>query len=357
MGSLLPQQGELAKFAQLYMLSGDEATDARFQHYARLSDHISREHMEELHAELTTHHFMAKKFACVWSSLRDRADDAIPDFRLVIKDGMQAAGAPQIIIEDVVVDKRTFAQPASTGMARGEVAGAIILDNDDEVATGRDIRITYRGDGRVFCISERHYAIDSLAYPLLHSHGETGYHFTSKTRDGTKLHMNQYYTFYCQQRNPLRDFNMIMRSQRLMQEYFVSSYARYELERLDYFRFNQSVIRADLYTDDIEPGDRGAAGERIILPSSFIGGPRWYSVTYQDTLAIAKVHGPPSLFITVTCNPLWEEIAGSLLQGQKAVDRPDICVRVFRLKLDAIMKDIVDGALGVINGYCYTIGK
>jgi hypothetical protein len=171
--------------------------------------------------------------------------------------------------------------------------------------------------------------------------------------------MLQYYNFYCQQRNPAFDFNHLMRSQRGMQEYFVSSYSRHELERLEWYRFNQATIRADLYSDDIEPGERGerSAKDRVILPSSFIGGPRWYSVTYQDTLAIAKVHGVPSLFITVTCNPEWEEIVGSLLQGQKAVDRPDVCARVFRLKLDAIMKDIVDGALGQINGHCYTIGK
>ena len=167
--------------------------------------------------------------------------------------------------------------------------------------------------------------------------------------------MNEFYNYHCQQRHPDHDFNLLFRSHRLMQEYFVSSYARVELKRLEWFRFNQKTLRADLYTDDVETGARHDT-EKVILPSGFIGGPRWYSVTYQDTLAIAKVHGAPSLFITVTCNPEWPEIVSSLLPGQRAVDRPDICARVFRCKLIAIMQDIVEGALGTINGHCYTIG-
>ena len=50
-------------------------------------------------------------------------------------------------------------------------------------------------------------------------------------------------------------------------------------------------------------------------------------------MTIVRKFGKPDLFITFTCNPLWDEITGSLLLNQKATDRPDLIVRVFRQKL------------------------
>jgi hypothetical protein len=49
------------------------------------------------------------------------------------------------------------------------------------------------------------------------------------------------------------------------------------------------------------------------------------------------------LWITVTCNPLWEEIQGALLPGQTAADRPDIVNRVFKEKLRAILAGLKSG--------------
>uniref|UniRef100_A0A182PWP4 Helitron_like_N domain-containing protein n=1 Tax=Anopheles epiroticus TaxID=199890 RepID=A0A182PWP4_9DIPT len=68
---------------------------------------------------------------------------------------------------------------------------------------------------------------------------------------------------------------------------------------------------------------------------------------YQDAMAIVRALGKPDLFITVTCNPKWPEIKRCLLPRQQAVDRPDVTVRVFRLKLKAILHGITMGALGI----------
>ena len=64
-------------------------------------------------------------------------------------------------------------------------------------------------------------------------------------------------------------------------------------------------------------------------------------------MATVRVFGKPTLFVTITCNPRWPEIANALLPGQKPEDRPDIVARVFHMKLERIMKDLTkDGIFG-----------
>jgi len=59
---------------------------------------------------------------------------------------------------------------------------------------------------------------------------------------------------------------------------------------------------------------------------------------------VANVYGNGSLFITFTCNPKWEEITAALLPGQTWEDRADVVCRVFRLKLQALLNDLREGA-------------
>ncbi|KAL0383214.1 UNVERIFIED_CONTAM: hypothetical protein Scaly_0608700 [Sesamum calycinum] len=79
--------------------------------------------------------------------------------------------------------------------------------------------------------------------------------------------------------------------------------------------------------------DAGAIGRRIVLPSSFTGGPRNMMQHYQDSIAICRVIGPPDFFITFTCNPNWPRELLNLLD-QRTEDRPDIVARIFRMKLN-----------------------
>ncbi|QRV95937.1 ATP-dependent DNA helicase PIF1 [Ceratobasidium sp. AG-Ba] len=58
----------------------------------------------------------------------------------------------------------------------------------------------------------------------------------------------------------------------------------------------------------------------------------------------------------MTANPNWPEIQNSLLPGQTASDRPDICVRVFELKRRELMKDITQKKVfGVCTAHVHTI--
>jgi hypothetical protein len=64
----------------------------------------------------------------------------------------------------------------------------------------------------------------------------------------------------------------------------------------------------------------------------------------------------------MTANPDWEEVTASLPRDangnllQKAIDRPDIMARVFKLKLDAMLKDVFEKQIvGKVAGYAWTL--
>lgn len=97
-------------------------------------------------------------------------------------------------------------------------------------------------------------------------------------------------------------------------------------------------------------------GRRIVLPTSFIGGPRDMKARFQDAMALVQTMGKPDLFITVTCNPDWTEIRNNLLPGQSAQDRPDMVTRVFNARLKKICDEIYkDGIYGKTVGRTHVI--
>lgn len=61
---------------------------------------------------------------------------------------------------------------------------------------------------------------------------------------------------------------------------------------------------------------------------------------YQDAMAIVRKFGKPDLFITFTCNPNWIEIQWEIPIGQNSVNRPDLTVRVFQMKLKELLNDL-----------------
>jgi hypothetical protein len=67
----------------------------------------------------------------------------------------------------------------------------------------------------------------------------------------------------------------------LTQQFVVDAYAKVEESNLNYQRNNQLQLRADLYqglNDAFDANDHGygaRAGHRVVLASSFVGGPRY----------------------------------------------------------------------------------
>ena len=117
---------------------------------------------------------------------------------------------------------------------------------------------------------------------------------------------------------------------------------------MNFHRDNQALLRVDLYSNvqsaargtQAGPGSARQVGHRILLPSSFYGGPRYMQQEYQDAMAIVRARGTPDLFVTMTCNADWPEILNAPLPGQTLNDRHDIVARVFGLKLQMMLHDL-----------------
>lgn len=88
-------------------------------------------------------------------------------------------------------------------------------------------------------------------------------------------------------------------------------------------------------SDTIDPSNEG---QSIILPASFVGSARYMHQNFLDSLTICRNIGYPSLFLTITCNPYYEEIKHMMtnLPTSNPEDYPDIIARVFKLKIDQL---------------------
>ncbi|GKE78721.1 DNA helicase, partial [Tanacetum coccineum] len=114
---------------------------------------------------------------------------------------------------------------------------------------------------------------------------------------------------------------------------------------IDFIREHQNDIRNEYLSgiyDAIMRGDSDGSdcGGRLILPQSFIGGPRYMYAHYLDALAICRIHGNPSFFITFTCNVKWPEITEYMddFPGLTTTDRAYIVDHVFEMEIRQFVK-------------------
>ncbi|XP_074289984.1 uncharacterized protein LOC141616751 [Silene latifolia] len=141
--------------------------------------------------------------------------------------------------------------------------------------------------------------------------------------------------------------NFLLRGGRLFQIFIVDMYVKIENTRLEFFRLNQDAIRADLYQgilDTLELGENSASnvGKRMILPPSFLGGPRDMRGMYLNAMALVQKYGKPDLFLTMACNTNWSEIKSELAPGELEHNRPYLVARIFNAKLTALRKEIME---------------
>ncbi|GKD98883.1 DNA helicase, partial [Tanacetum coccineum] len=186
----------------------------------------------------------------------------------------------------------------------------------------------------------------SLQFPLLFIYGEDGYHKDMKlanvpgqsSKADKRMSMNMYYSY--QMHDRLNHYSLLLRGGKLFQQYIVTAYCAIEQNRLDYIRQKQHDIRNEYLSgiyDAIVRGDRDGSdlGLRTVLTTSFTGGPRYMYAHYLDALAICRVHGSPSFFITFTCNAKWPEIEEFMepFPHLTTADRADIVDHVFEKKV------------------------
>jgi hypothetical protein len=172
--------------------------------------------------------------------------------------------------------------------------------------------------------------------------------------------------------HPNNKFDPLFWARRLFQQYAVDAFSKVEENRLNQLRQKdmQTTLRAENY-DRLQEYINEAAHERgvrpgkaIVLPSTFSGSSRHMAQEYADAMAIVRKKGHNGLdyFITMTANPKWAEVQASLPRDeyghklQEAIDRPDIVARVFKLKMDSLLKDLFeDKIFGQIAGYAWTV--
>ncbi|GJS87280.1 hypothetical protein Tco_0769916 [Tanacetum coccineum] len=248
-----------------------------------------------------------------------------------------------------------------------EVA-ALIVGDFDSMPNERDIIVNEK-NGNFKTISELHVSYLPLQYPLLFLYAEDGYRtdiylegVTDDTPDDKKKYvtMRQWFAYRIQDRPNV--FSTILNGKRLFQQFLVDGYTMVEAERLLYVRNQQKELRCETYSrlqqaaESSNPGNP-KRGTKVVLPLSFTGGPRYMLQNYLDAMALCKWYGYPDLFITFTCNPKWPEITRFLRKrGLKSEDRPDVITRVFKMKLDQLIKDIKEKRIfGRVRAEIYTI--
>ncbi|XP_076898135.1 uncharacterized protein LOC143551628 [Bidens hawaiensis] len=314
-GSLLPENGSKPKFSQVYIYDTENEVSNR---------------------------------QCLFRMARDRFQEN-PHANLKLR-----------LIGRRQQDGRTYNLPSSS-----EVAALIVGDIGN--IEPRDIIVETK-TGSLKHISELHPSYVPLQYPLFYIYGDDCYRVDIPHRDFRSLQkskrpnytMREFFAYIIQDRPNI--FSLPLNGRRLFQQQLVDIYTMIETEKLNYIRKKQKVLRCESYENihnlkNTKNQDMSRVGQRVILPSSFTGGSRYMMQNYLDAMAICRWYGYPDFFITITCNPKWPEVKRFLNSTTiNPEDRPDIMCRLFKVKLDAIIKDLKkDEVLGKVQAVVYTV--
>ena len=214
----------------------------------------------------------------------------------------------------------------------------------------RDIIVHDKNQGLQY-ISNLHYLLMPLQYPLLFPHGDPGFHLGIQYTDAHKLQederktltMLDYYA-YCLHYKP-GQYNPYTCCGRATFQLQVDCFACVEDNRLWFINRKQDETRSENFQTISGAVGKGCIdgekiGRKTVLPSSFTGGKRYYLQYYQHGMAICRVYGGPDIFITFTCNTKWVQISEALHYepGQHPSDRPNIVNRVYKMKQDRLIK-------------------
>ena len=349
---LTPGLGAERSFAQIYIhdseFDQEDELNRRMAVSSKGSNKLNKEVMKKLQELLHQNNPFVKDFKHVM----DLPDEDVKDLKFVLK--THAKPQPNRI-------KGTYNLPTCNEIA-------LVALNDETEST--DV-VLYRKEGGIQSINNVHRCYDPLHYVLIFPFGEDGwydgltgvsYNKKEKKEVVRKISMRDFYAFRLQIRykEGRLESPSLFKSARLFQEYVCDQWAKIEAYKLRWVKNNQTTIRAETYKglmDAINHNDDATTvGQRIILPSSIYGSPRWYAQAYQDSIATVRKYGKPTIFITYSCNPKCEEIKKSLLPGQTSQDRPDIVCRVYKMQVGEMMKDIVaKQAFGKVTSYTVVV--
>lgn len=323
-GGLIPSEGNPHTFAQIYMLDPDAASDRRMGVFGGDRCTLRRDVLRSLHELLMLHNPWARQFA---AAARD--------------------GAPRLVWR--CTDDITTMQ-----------IGAMIT----EVGSRRDVVVT-RLEGPLMHIHDGHALYHPLAYPLLFPLGTVGWQedmivasvdFLSQRR----VTLTEWGRFHLMHRGT---FTHLQRCQKLTLEFYCDLFAQVESRNADFHRMPQQqskyrAARVMAVEDQLNAGIHASEiGKAVVrLPSGFVGSARYYQQLYYDAMALPRRFGKPDLFITMTCNPKWNEITAAIPAGSHWKHHPEIVDRVFMLKLKEFIRDITECEIfGEVKAYVWRI--
>lgn len=353
-GALLPDHGEVPKYAQLYCFDPRLETTQRFENMY-IPPNTSRKEKEGL-----------KNLLLRIQHIIHEHNPFVKDFKMIMELPEEELSHGKIVISAKEKPSEAHARRYNLQSNFQEVS---ILTNE----APHDLVLQRRGGG-VHTIHDLNPKGMPLHFTLLFPLGTPGWNSEEKQVGGKRrVTTKQFYVFHLQIRDN-GNLNFLMSASRLFQEFCCMMWVAIENQRLNYQRFNQKELRADSYktvreateerireagprADQIFQDDhqRDIIGRKI-LAGSFTGSIRWFNTKHQDGMAILRKYGKPDLFITMTCNPKWPEIQQNLMPGQTAHDRPDIVARLFKLKKDQMMRDLINGQiLGKVDAFLWTV--
>jgi Helitron helicase-like domain at N-terminus len=346
-GSLLPEETARPCYSQLYIYD----PQAAYQHRISRNENLSLNTMQLLQHVMTDYNAYAPIYQHAYEVLR-------------------MYDAPDYTVKLCVVPGH---DPRRYNLPTADEVGVILPGENVFEGDRRDIVIHLRPQHyynthdnhqhlQLHRISEGHAAYTPLHYVLLFPFGEPGWYYELRVPNNRRRITLLQHTAY--RIHPRRnEFSTIIRGCRLFQTYLVDMFACIDQQRLYFIRTQQPKLRSTLL-NGIEDAlsmnddhvDLNQLGQRVILPSSYLGGPRDMHQRYLDGMAIARHFKKIDLFLTMTANPNWPEIKQELLSGQTVSDRPDLVARVFQLKKKALMKAILDdGIFGPCVAHVYAI--
>ncbi|GJY66365.1 DNA helicase [Tanacetum coccineum] len=325
-GSMCPEEGNMPRFLQLYIYDTTNEVKNRMAHFGgEEQSGLKREIVEGLIDFLDNHNALVQLFR---TARNKRMEADIPEFKLRLYN---------------VIGTRRYDLPTP------ETIGAVIFGGKTSTESEFDLIIEEHSQipQRV---NKYHPCYMSLQFPLLFVYGEEGYKKDMKltsipgqrSNNEKRMSMNMYYAYQIHDR--INRYSLLPRGGKLFQQYVVTAYCAIEQTRLNYILQNQNNIRNEYLSriyDAIIRGDRDGndLGTRTILSISFISSPRYMYAHYLDALAICRVHGNPSFFITFTCNAKWPEIQEYMDSWPEltTADRADIVDRVSNKKYATIL--------------------
>nr|XP_012152739.1 PREDICTED: uncharacterized protein LOC105664142 [Megachile rotundata] len=160
--------------------------------------------------------------------------------------------------------------------------------------------------------------LDAMLYPLLDPYSVIGWHTGIRHTVGTDNRKYVTLREHAAYQMAIRDDQEYLQDcGKLFQQWLVDKALRVEEDKLQWLQQNQSVLRRDSLQNigDFNNHDQRTSVTNnpdtsvpVLLPASFIGGPRHAMNTMHDMLAMSMQLGAATFFITFTANPAWPEI-------------------------------------------------